>query len=104
MYLDGEKNGKGCVYYKNGKLKFEGEYFHNKKWNGKGYDIKGNIAYELKNGNGYVKEYYESGELKCKYEYLNGEKNGVEYKYDKKGIIESEYLNGKLNGLVKMNI
>ena len=67
-----------------------------------GYDIKGNIAYELKNGNGHIKEYFESGKLKCEYEYLNGEKNGKEYEY---GEIECEkqYLNGKLNGLFKMN-
>ena len=104
IYLNGEKNGKGCKYYENGQLKFEGEYFHDKKWNGKGYDINGNIAYELKNGNGYVKKYYESWELKRKYEYLNGEKNGKEYNYDENGKIESEkqYLNGILNGLVKI--
>ena len=104
IYLNSEKNGKGCKYYGNGQLKFEGEYFHDKKWNGKGYDINGNIAYELKNGNGYVKKYYESGELKRKYEYLNGEKNGKEYNYDENGKIESEkqYLNGILNGLVKI--
>ena len=105
IYLNGEKNGKGCEYHENGELKFEGEYFNDKKWNGKGYDIKGNIAYELKNGNGCIKEYFESGKLKCKYEYLNGEKNGKEYKYNEDGDIECEkqYLNGKLNGLFKMN-
>ena len=82
MYSNGEKNGKGYEYYKNGKIKFEGVYFHDKKWNGKGYDINGNIAYKLKNGNGYIKEYDKSGKLKCKCEYLNKEKNGKEYNYD----------------------
>jgi len=105
IYLNGEKNGKGCEYYNNGKLKFEGEYFHDKKWNGKWYDINCNIVYELENGNGYIKEYDESGKLKCKCEYLNGEKDGKEYNYDEEGEIESEmqYLNGKLNGLIKIN-
>ena len=33
------------------------DYLFNKKYNGKGYDKKGNILYELKNGNGKIKEY-----------------------------------------------
>ena len=45
---------------------------YNKKWNGIGYDKNDNIIYELKNGNGKVKEYL--------YNYL---------------IFEGEYLNGK---------
>ena len=55
MYSDGEKNGKGCEYYENGKIKFEGEYFHDKRWNGQGYDPNGNIVYELKKGKGIIK-------------------------------------------------
>ena len=31
---------------------------YKKKWNGKGYDEKGNIIYELNNGTGKVKEYH----------------------------------------------
>ena len=58
-YLNGERNGKGKEYFKNKKLKFEGEYFKGKKWNGKGYDPNGFIAYDLKNGKGYMKEYVE---------------------------------------------
>ena len=30
-YLNGKKNGKGKAYYKNGKLKFEGEYLNEKR-------------------------------------------------------------------------
>ena len=41
--------------YVNGKLEFEGEYLFDKKWNGKGYDVHGNIIYELINGNGKCK-------------------------------------------------
>ena len=37
-------------------MKFEGEFLFGKKWNGKGYDPKGNKVYELKNGKGYVKK------------------------------------------------
>ena len=36
---------------------FEGEYLNGKKWNGKGYDKKGNIIYQLNNGNGNIKLY-----------------------------------------------
>jgi len=42
-YLNGERNGKGKEFYENGKLKFEGEYLNGKKWNGRAYDINGNI-------------------------------------------------------------
>ena len=51
------QNGYG-TYYKNGKIKFEGEYLYDKIWNGKGYDINGNLLFKLKNGNGKVIEYY----------------------------------------------
>ena len=95
-YLNGERNGKGKEYYKNGDLEFEGEYLYgyklkgkyyiddyleyegeflyNKKYNGKGYDENGNIIYELINGNGKVKEYNYKGELEFEGEYLNGKR------------------------------
>jgi len=81
-------------------LEFEGEYFFNNKWNGKGYDKNGNIIYELINGEGKVKEYYDLGGLLFEGEYLNGKRNGKgrEYSGDGKLIFEGEYLNGKRNG------
>jgi len=33
-----------------GRLEFEGEYLNGEKWQGKGYDAKGNIIYELNEG------------------------------------------------------
>ena len=84
--------------YVNNKLEFEGEYFLNKKWNGKGYDENGNIIYELKNGNGKVKEYHDfDDKLIFEGEYLNGKRNGNGKEYDNKGniIYEGKYLNGK---------
>ena len=63
----------------------------------KGYDEGGNIIYELKNGNGKVKEYYK-GKLIFEGEYLNGEKwNGKANVYYGNGILsfEGEYLKGK---------
>ena len=104
-YLNGIKNGKGKKYYDNSKLKFDGEYLNGKKWNGKGYDRKGNVIYELKNGDGYVKKYYydyvfKRDTLIYEGEYKNGEKNGKGKEYDKYGKLtyEGEYKDGKKNG------
>ena len=79
---------------------FEGEYLNHKKWDGKGYDLKNNIIYELKKGKGLVKEYYDNGKLRFEGEYVNGQRNGKgkEYNYDSKLRFEGEYLNGKKNG------
>ena len=141
-YLNGKRNGKGKEYNQNGKLifegefkndnrikgkvfvnerlEFEGEYLFNKKWNGKGYDEKGNIIYELKNGNGKIKEYNDYGNLEFEGEYLNGIKwNGkgqrflTRYELNQgKGYIqqknyiyfnyEGECIEGELNGKGKM--
>ena len=81
--------------YNNERLEYEGDYIFDIKWNGKGYDEKGNIIYELKNGNGKVKE-YDLGILIFEGEYLNGEKNGKAKEYSCNNIIfEGEYLNDK---------
>ena len=86
-------------YYINNKLEFEGDYLYNKKWNGKGYDENCNVIYELFNGNGKkVREYdYYSGILIFEGEYLNGKRHGKGKEYDKDGkiLFEGEYLNGK---------
>ena len=63
-YLYGEKNGKAVEYYKGGKIRFEGEYLNNEKWNGKGYDIKGEVIFEIKDGIGLKQEYDFEGKLK----------------------------------------
>ena len=99
-YLNGERNGKGKEY-KYGNLRFEGEYLNDKKWNGKGYDEKQNIIYELEEGKWKVMEYnYYNNKLIFEGEYLKGERNGrgKEYNYSGKLIFEGEYLNGKRNG------
>ena len=79
-------------------LEFEGEYLCNKKWNGKGYDEKGNIIYELINGKGKVKEYNNFDcNLIYEGEYLDGKRNGKGKEYDNilGKIFEGEFLNGK---------
>ena len=60
-------------YYLNGKVEFEGEYLYDTKWNGKGYNKKGKLIYELKDGEGKVREYKE-GKLIFEGEYLRGKK------------------------------
>ena len=120
-YLNGEKHGKGKEYYFNKKIKFEGEYINDLKWNGKEYDALNISIYEIKNGNGFIKEYDYDGELIFEGEYLNGRKwNGNIYfknlsiypikngkgfikekKYispDEELVFEGEYVNGQRNG------
>jgi len=75
-YSNGRRHGKGKEYYFNGKLKFEGKYVNGKRWNGKGYNINGNLDFEIKDGKGFIKEYYNNSKLKFEGEYLNGERNG----------------------------
>ena len=77
-YLAGKRHGKGKEYYNNYKifdgeyqngqrkkgkeyyynyyndhqLNYEGEYSKGLKWNGKGYNIKGELIFEIENDNG----------------------------------------------------
>ncbi len=62
-YLNGKRKGKGKEYYHDGKLRFEGEYLNGKMWNGKGYNKLGEIDFEIKDGKGLIKEYYDNGKL-----------------------------------------
>ena len=103
-FKDGKRNGKGKefiwhddnIYY----TKFEGEYLNGKKWNGRGFDGYQNQVYELKNGKGYIKDYYYKDVLKFEGDYLNGERNGKgkEYHWNHSITFEGKYLNGKRNG------
>ena len=83
-------------------MEYEGEYLYNKKYNGKGYDENSNIIYELINGNGKVKEYWDNDKLRFEGEYLNRKRHGKgkEYDYDGKLKFDGEYLNGERNGKV----
>jgi len=72
-----------------------------KRYNGKGYDKEGNIIYELKNGNGTVREYNLDNILIYEGEYLNAKRHGKGKEYNNEGqlIFEGEYVNGiKWNG------
>ena len=68
------KNGKGKEYFDNGKIKFDGEYSYDRKWNGNMYDINGNLLMTMKNGKGNGKEYSAEGRLIYYGEYLDGER------------------------------
>ena len=74
-YVNGIIHGKGKEYIYN-KLVFEGEYINGKKWNGKG------LEFEIKNGKGNLKEYFNNGLLSFEGEYLNGEKHGKGKEYN----------------------
>ena len=68
-YLNGKRSGKGKEYYED-KLLFEGDFLNGKMHNGKVYDILNqNIAYELKDGKGFIKEYNINNHLKFEGEY-----------------------------------
>ena len=84
--------------YRLGKLIFEGEYLNEKKWNGKGYDKNGQVIYEIKDGKGTIKEYFDLNILRYEGEYSNGLRNGKGKEYNFRGdkvIFEGEFLNGK---------
>ena len=80
-------------------LIFEGEYLKGKKWNGKGYNDKNEVEYEIKDGNSIITEkgYHF---LKFKGQYINGRENGEGKEYYINGQLEfeGEYLNGLKNG------
>jgi len=96
----GEFNGKGKSYSFFGQLNFEGDYLNGNKWNGKGYELEGKKRYELKEGKGFLKEYYSDGTIKFEGYYLNGERNGKGKEYHKNGKIkyDGEFIDGKRNG------
>ena len=98
-YLNGERNGSGKEYFKE-VLVFEGKYLNGKKWDGKGYNKNQKLIYELKDGNGFIKEYDVFNELKFEGEYSNGEINGKGKEYDifSRLKFEGEYINGEKNG------
>ena len=70
---------------------------------GKGYDINGNIVYELNKGKGYIKQYdYRGKWLSFEGYFLNGEKNGFCKEYSGDILLfEGEYKDGKRKGIGK---
>jgi len=94
-YLNGIKNGFGKEYYTNGNLKFEGMYKDDMEWKGKGFDINGELEYEIKNGNGQIKQYSDEGDLEFEGKIIEGQINGYGKEYDKELTFEGFYQNGE---------
>ena len=87
-------------YYKNESMKFEGKILSLYRYNedsGISYYLNNNNYNVLKNGKGFIKEYYYDNKLKYEGEYLNGIKNGKgkEFNISGKLIFQGQYLNGK---------
>ena len=83
-------------------MEYEDNYLYLTKFNGKGYYENCNVIYELINGNGKVKEYYQDGGLQFEGEYLNGKRSGKGKQYNGDTLkYEGEYLNGKKHGFGK---
>ena len=99
-YKNSIRTGKGKEYFNNGVILFDGEYLNGKKYNGYGYDINGELQYELKEGQGNIIEYDYYGKKIFEGEYKNGERNGNGKEFIDNEILsyEGEYENGKRNG------
>ena len=97
-YLNGKKNGEGKEYYENGLLKYEGKYLNGFKWEGRGFNINGDVLYELKDGKGHIKDYDFTGKLVYEGENINGKGYIKDYGFTGKLVYEGEILNGKKNG------
>ena len=72
---------RNTICYSNLNVKFQGIYNKGLEWEGKGYNNKGFIKLELKNGKGKGKEYnYFNGKLEFEGEQWNGKRK--EYLYE----------------------
>ena len=102
-FLFSVEKGRVKEYYKNGNIKFEGEYLYGRRLNGTMYNYEGKIEFEFKYGKGEGKEYDEDGNIIYNGQYLYGEKNGKgrEYSYSGDLIYEGEFMDGKRNGIGK---
>ena len=97
------ENGIPKEYFDNGKLQFIGQYSNGKRWNGKIYNKDGIEKSEIKNGKGWGREFYFTGEKLFDGNYLYGLRNGKgrEYFQSKTEIkpkFEGNYKNGLRNG------
>jgi len=79
-YLNGKRNGLGIEYNFEGG-KFVGEFKNGVKWDGTGYDENNEIEYEIIDGNGMIKEYY-NGILIYEGNYSKGKRHGDGKEYD----------------------
>ena len=86
----------GKEYFDN-KLIFEGKYLNGSRWDGKVYDNKNNIIYELKNGTGLIKKCDKFLKFEIQDNFKNGKLNGKQkIYYDGNLMEENEFINGNL--------
>ena len=98
-YSLNKRNGFGKEYYYDGKLKFDGKFLYGRKWEGKGFNRDGKIIYKLNDGDGYVQNYLDNGELISEYSYVKGVITGKGKEYaEGKIIFEGQYFNGQRSG------
>ena len=101
-YLNGKRHGKGKEYNSKGKLKYEGDYLFDKKWNGKEYDKNNMIINILNKGTGKIRRYNSDEQLNYECDYINGQENGIKKQYHgNKLIYEGNIINSKENGKIK---
>ncbi|MDR1942310.1 MAG: toxin-antitoxin system YwqK family antitoxin [Endomicrobium sp.] len=101
-------NGKCRSYYKNGKVRFEGNFIDNVP-SGifKSYSLDGKTLtvdnYVYGKLDGVSKLYYSTGEKLAQYRYKKGKISGISTVYNKDGSLISEvgYKNNLLHGTVK---
>ena len=62
-YLYGERHGKRKEFFKNNNIKFEGEYLYGLKWNGIIYNYNQEVSFEIKDGKGSGKKYDFNGKM-----------------------------------------
>ena len=105
IYLNVKKDGNGKDM-RNGKVIFEWKYKEGKIWTGKGFNTKGEIIFEINNGNSkYFIEYNDKGKKIYEGEYLNGKRNGKGKEFlDEKCTYDGEYLKTEKEKYIKMVI
>ena len=97
LYLNGKKfNGKEINYFDDEeKIRYEAEYKDGLLYNVKGYNKDGkifnNIDFEIKNGDGIFKDFYNDTNLKCVFNYKQGKKNGKAISYYDSSSTKIEY-------------
>ena len=96
--MDGRRHGKGIIYYKNGTIKYEGD-FVNDKLEGMGKYIYENGEYYigqfvkgLRHGKGI--EYYKNNTIKYEGDYVKGKREGYgKYIYESGNYYIGEFVN-----------
>ena len=101
--INGQKTGKGTLYYKDGSIKYDGDFVNNE------YEGKGKLIYEngekyigewlngKKNGKGI--EYYKDDSIKYDGDFVNDKYEGRgKYVYENDDYYNGEWLNGEKNG------